>query len=291
MTPTQRNRPLRLLLLTGIEEELWDIIRICSLQFEKRLGCYRSSLYPFLYAATLGAGISKAGKTERLILRSRPDVIINAGLVGILSQSSAVEIGERLPVGKVAYAAAYANSAGVIWSDSHSSHNSHNSHKGAPSSKGADSKGASSKGGDSCYLVSVKEPIFSPKKKSELMQESGANICDMEAAPLLTLLGEWTKRHSLSASLIFCKVAGDRPEHHSLFRHEEMLRGWHRSKSLRAKLTLLQRLLPAPFALLRLLALKKRALKALSEHTSSLLHLLIKRQLLPPHIDSIFYPL
>ncbi len=232
-----------------------DIIGIYSLLFEKSMGLYRSSRYPSLYAATMGAGISKAGKIERFILRIKPDVVINAGLAGILEHHRQVKTGSRLSVNKVI------------------DRENGSRYRGGPGRN---------------QIISVRQPVFSPQKKREHFLQYGANVCDMEAAPLLAILERCAKKFPLPPALIFCKVAGDTPQHRSLFQKEHIIRGWHRKNSLQRLIPLLH-LSIGPFTLLRLLSIKKKALTALYWHIQCLVHLLIKKQALTKGIDSVFY--
>ena len=246
---------LRILLLTGIREELHPLLNSYSLQFNKELRLYRSLRYPELYAATTGPHLKRRRELRRWIDTIQPRIVVNAGLVGLLELGHPASIGDRISLELLVDA------------------------KTAIQYPGGPGK---------ARLVSIDRPVFAPHEKMDLALDYKADVCDMEAAVLTGFLGQFDKL-SERMTLIFCKVVGDRPESWNLFRYEHLVRGWEgRGLLSKARAGLL---FPGgPWKLKKLLHRKELGRRSLCGHVSRLLDSLIEHQGISRSIDSVFIP-
>lgn len=245
---------MRVLLVTGLKEELAGILR-AGFHWDPDSRLYRSLQQPDLLAGTSGPGLRSRKQLRKAILRCQPDVIVNGGLVGVLPDDSGYNTGDRLALGEVIDAA-----SGLIY----------------PGGRGHE------------RLISVDRPVFQPLEKMNLHLDSRATVCDMEAAPLLQLLGE------LAAELpelfvVFCKVVGDLPEDYFLFRMEERIRGWSQ-KTAAEKLGVFLRHPRDTADLLRLFRLKRRALDSLTGKLGAVVRRLFRVGRVDEDMDSVFIP-
>lgn len=246
---------MKLLLLTGIQEELIPLRTSLHLAFDRNIQAYRSEIYPNLFAATTGPGVSKRKEIRKLMKEIRPDVIVNAGLVGILQEKETNRIGERLRVGAVV-----SDSDGLIF----------------PGGPGKD------------LIVTVAAPVFDPFEKTELFLRHRARACEMEAARILSLAGQLPEI-SDRVVIVLCKVAGDLPEYSHLFKNEKASHGWSQ-KSLTARLWSMFRFPGGPGKFRQLQDIKKAALASLGTKTGELVKKIIENQEISRDIDSQFIP-
>ncbi|MBI3395232.1 MAG: hypothetical protein HY042_05310, partial [Spirochaetia bacterium] len=181
---------MRTVLLTAVKEELECVLAVAPFQFDREIRAYRCLTDRNLIAATTGPGL-KQRKDIRLILEMHePDIIVNAGLVGILSEEDTIQPGERLRLGSVILAA-----DGTEY----------------PAGPGGHDR-----------LVTVPKPVFDPADKLDLKTQWKARACDMEAAQVIALVGQ-IRTVAPTAAVALCKVAGDLPIHHELFKDEYLL--------------------------------------------------------------------
>lgn len=221
---------MRILLLTGIQEELLPVVSTLQLTF-RQLGAYQSLTYPELYAATTGPGLKKKAETRALLKDLQPEIIINAGLVGML-----VDEPEPGPGDLVRLASVVDAESELIYPIHQHGHT----------------------------LVTIKAPVFEPRDKWLLAREHNAEFCDMEAARLIQLVRQIDEVREESP-ILFLKVVGDIPDHYELYQHESLVRGWHR-QGVFGKLALGMRFPGGPANLRRLLRLKETALNGLTLH-------------------------
>ncbi|GIX41295.1 MAG: hypothetical protein KatS3mg129_1028 [Leptospiraceae bacterium] len=244
-----------LLLLTGIKEELQPILDRHPFKFEKDIRVYHSTKYPTFYAATTGPGLQEKRKVKKILENLLPDVIINAGLVGVLDERNHIQVGDRVKIDTVIK---YSNLIQFA-------------------------------GGPGRYtLVTVDKPIFDPVEKLDLKYETNAHVCDMEAAHLIELVGSYEifKKESY---IVFIKIAGDRPENAYLFEYEYLIRKWNQKTLLEKFLTAIR--FPAGIkGLYTLLKLKKIALNSLAEHTLDVVNKIYLYNGVPNNVGSIFIP-
>lgn len=253
---SELERPtFRLLFLTGIQEELLPLFERHPFVFDRGVAAYRSQRHPDLYAATLGPAVKKKRETRDLIATLAPHVIINAGLVGLLRDQDPRDAGAILKLGQIIDSV-----TGVIY-------------PGGP--------------GHDC-LVTVDRPVFEPWNKQELALHYRAQACDMEAARLLRITGQ-IEEVSIGTELIFLKVIGDRPESYELFKHEALVRNWHRLNWF-GRLRVGLRFPGGPARLRRLLNAKAAALQALGEASATLVDRLITARGDTRGFDSLFIP-
>jgi hypothetical protein len=187
------------LLLTGIKEELQPIIEKHPFKYEKDIHVYHSIKYPTFYATTTGPGLQEKKKIKKVLENLLPDVIINAGLVGLLDERDKLQIGDRVKINTVIK---YNNMIQFA-------------------------------GGPGRYtLVTVDKPVFDPIEKMDLKYMTNAHVCDMEAARIIELVGSYEifKKDSF---IVFIKVVGDRPDNAYLFEYEYLIRRWEQKKLLR----------------------------------------------------------
>lgn len=226
-----------------------------ALQFERGPGLYRSQHYPELYAGTTGPALKKRKKIRKWINELQPQIIVNAGLVGILRREHPAQVGDRIKLGRLIdsrYRTIFPGGPGP-WT-----------------------------------LVGVTEPVFKPHRKIDVALDFDADACDMEAALLLSFAGQFDTL-SDQITMICTKIVGDRPESYDLFQNEQLVRGWqHKSGWQKIKCGL--GFPGGPWRLKRLLKQKEIALHALGLHTNRLLNSLIKHENINKSIDSIFIP-
>ncbi|MCB1314414.1 MAG: hypothetical protein KDK27_00590 [Leptospiraceae bacterium] len=247
---------MRVLVLTGVQEELLPIVRRLALRFDNSVRAYRSSQYPDLYAATTGPGIQKRGAIRKLITETVPHAIINAGLVGILREPDHLEAGDRCRLGEV-----IDSRTRIVY----------------PGGPGRD------------RLVSVDKPVFAPYEKMDVATDFSARLVDMEAAPLLNLVGQ-LEEVSTGSVVVFCKVVGDRPDTYYLHQYEHLVRGWHRKSRLEKWISGM-RFPGGPWRLRKLLTMKDKALESLAAHTEHVtLRILNHPGGMATTIDSVFIP-
>lgn len=219
------NTGLKILIITGVYEELFAIIRNQSVEFNRRFRGYRFQWGSYnILAISSGPGVQKPAKLERIMKEWSPVAIINAGFVGILTRSS-IRPGDRVPVSRILF-------GDRIYETNHPS------------------TGVS--------IFCSNEPVFDPDTKQYIHETSGAVAIDMESGPL-----EEIRRRSKMAPILYCKVAGDRLLENQIYRHESDYRGFIK-KGTRSKILELalnpKRILPYLFLFFR-----KRKLQRLLE--------------------------
>ncbi len=244
---------MKLLLLTGIQEELFPLMKEFRLTFREP-GCYQSQLYPELFAATMGPGLKKRREIRDLLKEIIPDVVVNAGLVGKLLDDPLPAPGDLARI------------SSVIEGETHLVFP-------------VQPHGAS--------LVTIRKPVFEPREKFILARDYRAAYCDMEASRLLQLLREIDEVRDDTA-LVFCKVVGDTPEQFDLFQHEELVRGWHR-QGLFGKMITGLKFPGGPLRMRRLLRLKEDALDGLAAHTRRTVKALLAGEN-PDKLGAIYAP-
>jgi hypothetical protein len=247
--------PLTILLLTGIKEELQGLLDRHPFEFEKELRIYRSRKYRELYARTTGPGVNKRAEIQKVLEDLSPDVVISAGIAGILDEKDETETGQLLRIGE------------VIRQSNRISY---------PGGPGRDK------------LVTVDRPVHDILDKLDLATQFKARACDMEAAILLDMVGALPAL-ARKTYVVMLKVAGDRPEDSSLYEYENQTWGWERKSVLEKSMTALR--FPAgPVACIRLIRHKRKALKSLVRHMEVLAYDLAKEQGIPPGLKSVFIP-
>mgnify|MGYP000850423812 CR=1 FL=1 len=223
---------MKLLLLTGIQEELYPMIPEFRLVFSKETGIYQSANYPELFAATTGPGVKKRKELREIFKTIIPDIIVNAGLIGTLTDDPLPAPGDLAKISSVV---------------------EFETHLVFP---------VQPHGGT---LLTVRKPVFEPREKWLLSRDYQARFCDMEASRILQLLREVDEVRE-DTSVVFCKVVGDTPAQYDLYQHEELVRGWHRENWF-GKMRIGLKFPGGPMRLRRLLALKEKSLDGLTEHT------------------------
>lgn len=223
---------MRILLLTGIQEELLPVINSLQLTFRQH-GAYQSVAYPELYAATTGPGLKKKSEIRGLLKELQPEIIVNAGLAGMLLDEPEPVSGELIRLASVIDA-----ESELVYPISHHGHT----------------------------LVTVKSPVFEPRDKWLLSRQFHAEFCDMEAARVIQLVRQVDEVREESP-VLFLKVVGDLPDHFDLYKHEALVRGWHR-QSLLGKFATGIRFPGGPLKLRRLLRLKEQAQRGLTHHVT-----------------------
>ena len=261
--PEKKSAPLRdpgehlpkILILAGIQEELAQFLKEHPFEFNKEFRAYRSRLYGNLYAATTGPGLSRRKDIRKLILKLEPDLIINAGLVGVLDERDTLKVGDRLRLGSV-----IDSRNSIIY----------------PGRPGKD------------VLVTVPTPVFEPLEKINLYLEFKARACDMESARLIGMVGT-SEKLMKKTRIILCKVCGDLPDDYSLFKHEHLIRGWRRA-DLKEKFKMILSFPGGPLSLRRLLFVKKTGLESLTTSLHRLLKQILDSGGRTDNIDSLFIP-
>ncbi len=243
------------LLLTALKEELEPILKIHPFEFDKQIHAYHSLKYPTFFAATTGPLLQERKKIRKILENLLPDIIVNAGLVGVLDERDKIAIGDRVKINTIVKVENLVQFAG---------------------------------GPGRYTLATVNKPIFDPVEKLDIKYNVHAHVCDMEAAYLIELVGSY-EIFKKDSYIVFVKVAGDRPENAYLFEYEHLIRRW-KQKSLKEKLKIL---LNSPLGfrnLIRLLRIKQKALNSLAEHTLDVVNKIYTHNGLPHNIGSIFIP-
>ena len=247
---------MKILIVTGIKEELRPILEQHPFDFDKQYRFYRSKETPSIYAGTLGPGLKRTRDLEKFLTFFEPEVIINAGLVGILNDDDPLQPGDLLKLGTI-----YDTKSGLQY----------------PGGPGRD------------ILVTVDRPVFQPWEKMELHVEYlRARACDMEAGRLLKFTGQ-LPNIKYKTHIVFCKVVGDRPEAYLLYENEHLIRNWEKF-SLLKKIWVSLRFPGGPFQLKNLLNYKHRALASLTYHINMTVINLLKENRIPPGMNSVFIP-
>lgn len=247
--------PLTILLLTGIKEELQGLLDRHPFEFEKDLRIYRSRKYRELYARTTGPGVTKRKEIQKVLEDIAPDVVICAGIAGILDERDSIKTGELLRVGEVI------RKSGRI------------TYPGGP---GRDK------------LITVDRPVHDVLDKLDLATEFKARACDMEAAVLLDMVGALPAL-SRKTFVVMLKVAGDRPEDSSLYEYEHHTWGWDK-KNLWQKMNTALRFPTGPTDCLRLIRHKKLALQSLTKQMELIAYKIAREQGIQPGMKSVFIP-
>ena len=247
---------MKILLLTGIKEELKPLFKIHPFEFVKQNRFYRSIEAPNVMAGTMGPGLTKKRELKKLLEDFLPDVIINAGLVGILNDDDPIESGDLLRIGNVIDA-----ETETIY----------------PGGPGRDT------------LVTVDRAIFQPWEKMDLyMQFDRARACDMEASKLLNFIAS-IEEVAGRTEILFCKVAGDRPESYQLYENEHLVRNWNEKTFLEKARTAIK--FPGgPVNLARLITQKEKAMVSLTKNMNNTITKLLLMKHIPPNMHSVFIP-
>ncbi|MCB1166666.1 MAG: hypothetical protein KDK37_11755 [Leptospiraceae bacterium] len=247
--------PLTILLLTGIKEELQGLLDRHPFEFEKELRIYRSRKYREFYARTTGPGVTKRAEIQKVLEDLAPDVVICAGIAGILDEKDEIETGDLLRIGEVLR------------------QSNRVSYPGGP---GRDK------------LVTVKRPVHDILDKLDLATEFKARACDMESAIILDMVGSLPAL-AQKTFVVMVKVAGDRPEDSSLYEYEHLTWGWDKKSWIQKARTALK--FPAgPAACLRLINHKKTALRSLYKNMELIAYRLAEEQTVPSGMKSVFIP-
>lgn len=183
---------MNILIITGIKEELELFISRNSATFRSELRCFQLPNQPGVFCMTGGPGIRKKKEIRRVLRDVRPQIVVSAGLVGLLNGDLTLKSGSLAQIKGI--------------TDGVNSCNVQNSFQGH-------------------NLISIDKPIFSPSEKMDFLDETGADFCDMEMFPLYALLVAHAKEANNAVSLCPIKVIGDRPEDFDLYRFEHELRG------------------------------------------------------------------
>lgn len=243
------------LLLTGIKEELQGILQKHPFEFERDIQCYHSKIYPTFYAATTGPGIQDRKKVKKILENLLPDVIINAGLVGVLDERDKIQIGDLVKIGTIIKKANSIQFAG---------------------------------GPGRFTLITVEKPVFDPVEKLDLKYEFKADVCDMEAAYLIELVGSY-EIFKKGSYIVFVKVAGDRPENAYLFEYEYLIRNW-KQKNIKEKIETMLKFPDGIFGLRKILKIKKKSLQNLTNYTLNTIQKIYQSKGIPHNLGSIFLP-
>lgn len=246
---------MTILVLTGIKEELATLLTRYSFVFEKDLRIYRSLSVPGLYATTTGPGIRKITPIKKILEALLPEIIINAGIVGILDERDTARSGDRLKLGQV-----IKSPNGTIF----------------PGGPGSDT------------LVTVDRPVHDILDKIDLAERYQARACDMEASRIIELVGS-IKALSYRSVIHFIKIAGDRPEEAALYEYEYRLWNWQH-KSFFEKLRIAIRFPGGPKAFFKLKRSKNKALQSLSHEIFNTIQSIRKEHGIPNSLGSIFIP-
>jgi len=244
-----------LLVITGIKEELSVLLDRHPFSFEKDLRIYRSSKYQGLYATTTGPGIRHPNRLRKILEALHPDVIINAGLVGLLDERNSHQTGDRIKLGQVVR-----SDTGIVY-------------PGGPGQN---------------ILVTVDRPIFDLLDKIDLAEKHKADACDMEAAKLIEMVGsiDALRNHSF---VHFVKIVGDRPEDAALYEYEYMLWNWQ-YKSFWNKLYTLLTFPGGSMAGMKLKRSKTKALAGLGKQLFISIQAILQANGIPHNLGSTFVP-
>ncbi len=246
---------MMILLITGIKEELQAILDKHDFQYDKLLKVYHSKKYPTLYATTTGPALQERNKIKKVLENLLPDIVINAGLVGVLDERDKIQIGDRVKIDTV-----------VKFSN-----------------------GIRFAGGPGKYtLVTVDKPVFDPIEKLDLKYSINAHVCDMEAAHVIELVGSY-ELFKKDSYIVFIKIAGDRPENAYLFEYEHLIRKWE-EKTLMEKIRIIRTFPKGISGIYTLLKLKKKALDSLATNTLQIIDKIFLYNGVPHNVGSIFIP-
>ncbi len=246
---------MTILVLAALKEELKPILKIHPCTFEKDIRVYHSHIYPSLYFATTGPGVSEKNKVKKILEFLIPRIIINIGLVGVLDSRESIQVGDLVKINTIVKSK---NEIQFV-------------------------------GGPGKYtLVTVDKPYFDPIDKMDLKLNYKAHICDMEAAKIIEIVGSYEilKRESY---IIFIKVAGDRPEDYFLFEYEHLVREWDK-KNLKEKFQTILKFPKGILGIKKLLHIKKKSLQSLVRHTLEIIDQIYYYNNIPNKIGSIFIP-
>ncbi|MBE7440258.1 MAG: hypothetical protein HS115_17540 [Spirochaetales bacterium] len=248
---------MKILILTGIAQELRAILQYWEDRHQEPFTYDKQGRFFILpyaghvfYAGSAGPGLPRPAHLLRRLEWAAPDVIVSAGLVGVLRPHSAIPVGQELTIRAV------------------QSHNEPTVYPGGPGR---------------FVLLSVDRPIFDPGQKHDLARASGADLCDMEAYRLLKLCGR--SPLALQWRIVLLKIAGDLPEQADLFRYEDRLRtrpGSGIRDRLGSWLVSVRHY--------RLLRIKKKGLLGLGRATEQFILSLKDMSDLPPARRSVFLP-
>ncbi|MCE9596489.1 MAG: hypothetical protein K8S54_00845 [Spirochaetia bacterium] len=205
------------------------------LSFESA-GLYRSKSYPEFYAATTGPGMRGEREIRELLKDLMPDVIVNAGLAGMLldlsDRQGSPQPGDLLRLSSIIDA-----QNDVIFP----------------------------LGPYGQVLVTVKQPVLEPYQKAALAREHRARFCDMEGARLIQLMRNADDLRD-ETPIVFCKVVGDTPDHFDLSEHEQLVERWYRA-GLFGRMVLGLKFPGGPLRMRKLLRLREAAVAGLATHT------------------------
>ncbi len=246
---------MNILLLTGIQEELYPFLQEHPFEFLKSPRVYRSRKHENLFAATTGPGLKKRKDVRKLLEALQPEIIINGGLVGALSDGDSLQIGDKLKLGTVIKA-----ENRIVF----------------PGGPGRDT------------LVTVDAPVFEPLEKIHLNLEYEARVCDMEASRLIELVGGMDDLKDV-CRIVFCKVCGDVVDSHEVYKHEDWVRGWHKM-GLWARIETALRFPGGPMALKKLLYYKTAGIASLTRELHETLNAVLKSGGRTDKLDSTFLP-
>lgn len=227
---------MRLLLLTGIQEELLPLIPEFRLGFHAA-GVYQSSSYPDFYATSTGPGLNKGRHIRDLLLELMPDIIVNAGLTDmLLDQSDRPGVPQPGDLLKIASIVDAQND--VIFPLS-------------PHGK---------------TLVTLRPAVLEPSQKAAAAREHRAQFCDTEGARIIQLLRNNDDLRE-ETPIVFCKVVGDLPDHFDLYEHPHLVHAWDQ-KGFLGRMIVGLKFPGGPLRMRRLLHLKEKALIGLTQHTA-----------------------
>lgn len=221
---------MKVLILTGVREELESILAVHPFEYMRGHRLYRSEQFPDVFARSTGPGLQKRKEVEEVLELIFPDLVISAGLVGALRDDEPIKSGCRLHVGQVIQASNHVIYPG--WKGKHS-------------------------------LLTVDEPIFDPVLKMDLALEYRADACDMEGAKVVELVGQ-VQNLAEHALVMFVKIVSDTSDLGYAFEHEPLIRDWH-TKSFSDKIQIWRRFPGSYFDIRRVLQAKRRALAALGQ--------------------------
>ncbi|MBX7058650.1 MAG: hypothetical protein K1X75_11340 [Leptospirales bacterium] len=245
----------RILAVVGVQEELLLLLNRIPCSFDSELRLHRCRAFRSLSFFVGGAGLNRRRELRRILEEDQPTVIVSLGLVGLLDERSELEVGDRVRIAEVLDCA-----QSIVY-------------PGGPGS---------------ARLATVHRPLFEPWQKHDLMVQTRSQICDMEAAHLLRIVGQ-SEASSEDTVVILCKVVGDRPEAWNLYADESLTRGWARKSRLQ-QLAIALRFPGGPLRLRKLLQAKERGLASLASHGEILIRRLLAGGGPGDWADSVFMP-
>jgi hypothetical protein len=247
---------MRILLVTGIAEELNLLFDRHTFDYQTDIRAYRSQEHRNLFATTSGPGLSRRRELRKLMEVLQPDLILNAGLVGILNIGDRAKPGELIKLNTIIDA-----SENLIY----------------PGGPGSDT------------LVTIDAPLFALHRKMELYYEyNHARAYDMEAGKLLRFTGG-IESISTKTTVIFCKTVGDLALEADIYKNESLLHGWSRAGIVK-KMKIFWSFPGGPLGLRRLRRAKEFALEGLTEQIDQKIIRLIESGNIPHNMDSVFIP-